>query len=534
MDTEIQDLKNIPVFYLNYNAVPYYKDKYTWQELHCLYRPLALAYNCICDGYFDLFLLVLSYYHTYMIDDIFKSEIFNKRHPVFAFANDILAKAFGVEIVRDEFSDLESMNLLMANRLKQGNIILFPEDIYDIYYSPAYKEMHDAHYVIVKGYNIEKEVYYILDNLHIKEGKSIEFVDFTIKFNDLYTTCKTFRDTYDKKSEKMYFWTLKKCNGSIKEIFNVYRLALTNRLYDRVRYSYIETEFLQESQNGISSVKYNEYLRTVNFRTVYFQSLMNIVDKYIVNKKELINKLLDAKTKWECAKLRILYSNQNQSGKQNRVNTTISNAILVDEELLELVVKCLDDINFDSDEDRKQNVINNKKVEYYIMDKSIKVKHVYDTICDTWLLHDDAWQFYINNLEKESGKLEMKISCDGKEKNSFQAGIIVIAGNKKYLFGNARNSEIAIYCPEERGNTTILEVPLENKEHCFVCIEYCGNILNFYSKSYEKESYKHLKTICASEHIEALGLFSKTWEATDNTTIFDNILYNDNLLNFNI
>src|SRR5574344_1788086 len=164
------------------NAIVNDYDEYSCSELNCIYRPFAIALNSFNKGTFEIFLMLITFIHGYTLDSSFKCTPYSKDHPVFDLYDKYLKKIFLVDIRIEEFFDENELHSKLINNIAYGNLVIIPEDIYELYYSPAFRQTNDSHFFIVKGYDLDRKIYYILDNLHNDAGVSTSFSDFAVEF----------------------------------------------------------------------------------------------------------------------------------------------------------------------------------------------------------------------------------------------------------------------------------------------------------------------------------------------------------------
>lgn len=524
---------NIPKYKINKDVLPNDYDSYSWQELNCLYRPMGIACNTFNNNNFNLFLLLVTFYHCYMIDSNFYDVRYTRNHPFYRYFNKDLKDVFNIEIKINEFKTEEEMHKKLITNINAGNIVLFPEDIYEIMYSPAYKQMNDTHYTLIKGYDINKELYYILDNIHDNAGQSILFSDFVLPFRDALRINKGYNKSFDNKNENYCFWAVVP-KENIERI-NVIKTAsdyLNNLLKDilnnKIKLDSAERRLISDFKNNIEIKEINEKLLTVNQRKVFYSTLVKFLN-IINNSDERISKISQHITKstrkWDGVKNKFLFRLQKDDRNVTDIEEEAQKILNEEYDMFRLIKEFLDDNRVeDNDLSKKYIIKNNYNAEYTIDNDSISVNHSQDKIYDTWTTKDNAWQLLIP-VDSENIVFQVDVSSDTKSLSSFHFGIIIKSGDKKILFGNARNYEIAIYSPDDETNINWLEKTYYEKV-CTLKIKFKDHMLSFYVKDKQKNSYElFYESKC--ERIDYVGLFSKTWDPIDSTTVFKNVLLNN-------
>lgn len=187
------------------------KDKYPWEQLGCFYRPFAILFESFSMGYFDIFLFYTSYYNSFSADGQF-SNIFEEdktcKQSFFNFYENVLKDRLGLYINLIEFWTEEEMHLKIREELDSGAPVLVPIDLIELSYNQGYKQESHMHFFIMKGYNNSKEIYYILDNMHLEGGSSTIYKDFTLKYKDLYGMMQAYFKNFYPNMEKYQMWSL--------------------------------------------------------------------------------------------------------------------------------------------------------------------------------------------------------------------------------------------------------------------------------------------------------------------------------------
>ena len=512
---------------VNSKVLPNIYDDFSWNELNCLYRPIAIILNSFNQNNFYMFLMIVSLYHGYIIDKAFIETGINKENYVFKFFDEKLKSILGLQIRINKINDEKEMLNTIIDRLSKGEVILFPEDIYEVSYSPAYKETHDSHFIIIKGYNLNKRVLYVLDNIHNDAGKSILYDDFTVKFEDAYKLIESYKNNYDKESKEVYFWSIaedKKSNSNVfasalKFTIDTVKEMLSKEVsipeYILVNKLYLDIEIEIEELNYI--------FRTINIRNVFYKSLSKII-KENSSEDELINNINGIISKWEEIRIKLLYCIQKRDEYYiDKLKMKCEEAIIKEKIFLEKACFILKKIVLESRNKcvEKYKIINNKNAKYEIKDNRIIVKHNKEEVYDTWIISDDSWQlvFPINNQKSSNIVIETAVKASSQSMKPFHCGFILKEKNNKILFGNARNSEMAIYIPNDPKNAKFYEQKFFSDIYYLKITINNSNII-FEAKKKIESNYVKIEELEYKNNIEYIGVFSKTWEKIDNTVEF--------------
>lgn len=108
----------------------------------------------------------------------------------------------------------------VKHEIDKGRPVLIPVDLNELSYNPMYKKEHRYKYMIIKGYDIERELFYILDNIHIDFGSATILTDFTSRFDEMYSMNHSFYEFFASEAKDLqHFYSL---DASDKKRINSY------------------------------------------------------------------------------------------------------------------------------------------------------------------------------------------------------------------------------------------------------------------------------------------------------------------------
>ena len=159
-----------------YNVLTNMKDtvaKYSLDYLNCFERPVAIAMNFIEHNSGNLYIAYRKFYQAFSIQEEKGNLLFT------SYEEDTGIQSHCVTITNNLTETLISL-------LDQNFPVVVPGDLISLYYSSHYMQDHWSHLFLIKGYDREKRLFYILDSIqqHTTDEIPVSY-DFPIRFDDL-------------------------------------------------------------------------------------------------------------------------------------------------------------------------------------------------------------------------------------------------------------------------------------------------------------------------------------------------------------
>ncbi|MDG0810151.1 hypothetical protein [Cohnella rhizosphaerae] len=121
---------------------------------------------------------------------------------------------------------------------------------------------------------------------------------------------------------------------------------------------------------------------------------------------------------------------------------------------------------------------------------------------------------------------ETETMNDVKFGGCFHNGIIVKFRSKgKMMFGCARRKLLGVFYPERTDNYELYARPEVDAVHGLRVEASDAGKLRFLARHDAGEPWELLLELDAPDTVDRIGLFSKTWEPTEQTTLFSNVKY---------
>lgn len=517
-------------------------DSYTWQELNCFYRPAAILYESYAQGYFDIFLFMVSYYSTHMaggwFTNVFESGIF---HEFFKFHQNVMKPKTGLSFETESFRDETEMHCKLKDALNGDSPVLVPIDLYGLYYTQGYRRSSHRHYLIVKGYDEEREIYHILDNMQIDNGAYTVYKDFSIRSGELYKMNCLYFENCCPESEPGQMWVLRKDHEFQKEAYSVNELLRDHRIHlNAVGCNKAEVHFLEyelyRRRDKINMDEVNSSFTVLNFKPVYYDLLYRMIKKCGGGETEIAY-LKDFAEKEACLcndiKLAILDAAAGNKTDEKELQLKFDRKLRLEKEFRNKLENTMGrlDISIHTERSDEQDIFglfkekNYRKAEIIRGSEKIIFKLDSGTAYDTWDIHDNAPQLLTYPGVNEKFILETRVKLDNIAIGPYQAGLIVfLKTGVKILFGMDKGHRMSVFCPEKGDEYTLFKENF-SKNTIYLRIKKNASILSFYSKNDGSEEWVKKYEVTECGDVSSCGIFAKTFEKTSLTSEFSELRY---------
>lgn len=516
-------IESLSVFKINQNVLAS-TIPFSWAELDCFFRPFAIAFKSFNKDYFDLFLMWVSFIRLYMYKEF--SEKYDSDY--IQYYNENLSHIFGISITNKEVRTKLHFHYEVSNNIFLGNLVALPSDLYLLPYNPAYKQKHHVHTFLVKGYDLDKELYYIMDNAHLEAGASYDYVDFYITFDDLFNTNKLYGEYFERGNNRICI--MEKHSDTEEYFYNSIK-KLSELIDNKVSTSssnYLELSILEEFKRNGQVTDLTQKLEIINLRIVFLKCIINIFKKLNVKEKDICyikNQGQKIIKQWALIKNQILYSLKT-SDFDFDVAEEIKCNIQQDYEWIKKLKSIANNVDFSlfSNKYNKKYVLkNNNDAECIIENNILRIIHKDDVIYDLWTFQDNAFQllFPVSNM---SIKFSVKLYSPSELRNPTHFGIFIsLEDQSKILFGNEGNYKISILNTSIPQNPNIYTKDYYSLNESILKIEINNNIGQFYIRDLKTEDWELIFSTEFDCNVNFIGIFSKTWEYTKQISEFSNL-----------
>lgn len=510
------------------------EDNYCWRDLDCVYRPWSAAFKSFGEEYLEAMLLLTSFFTIYTPRKN-KREILNFPLMYDAYLNDY----FGIKIKKTDVNSKQELIDYVKHEIDNGRPVLIPVDLNELSYNPMYKKEHRYKYMIIKGYDIGRELFYILDNIHIDFGSATILTDFTSTFDEMYSMNHSFYEFFDPETEDLqYFYSL---DASDKNRINSYTSlkflhdALKEMEEGRLEYIHFEEVLVDMEIDDDHGGDVDEIFKSLNLKVVFTNTLFLLLDRFLSKEETsaLRREIFDINEEWHKAKTDVLYLKL-RNGEPTRIKEAMNVLKRREHIAVQKLITCIGELEHEEmtadDKVAGFEVVNNKKAHIELNGKDIIVKHSQATTYDTWLMQDYAVQFMIPDVNRPMS-LESKVDVKQNIGDDIHSGIIVkFSDGHRYLFGNYRGERIALFCPNLEEDYSIYEclnfdnnMEKEDKSNSYFKVVYTGEELEFHCLNIATLVDECIYKLPTQGKDFSMGLFSKTWEKLDHTVRFYDI-----------
>ena len=496
------------------------ENNFAWNELNCFYRPFAIVFNSINKQYFQSFLLFLSMYVSYVLED--ETQLtYNKSDIMFDYFNVELQSLFHSRIQRFDIKKTKDFHKLLKEELSEQRPVILPCDLYYLPYSENYRELHKRHYLIIKGYDSKKQIYYILDNMHNELGASTRYSDFMMEEKIVYEMNYGFSKCFDRIPERGYFWSVDLHNNGIFFDESIRYLAKAcNRLVNGNKYQNFERKLLDEIRKDVFTQNTYGYLLRSNIRTLFLCSLVNYLLNYTKDKRAVsdIEALCQKISKeWDIIKQSIIYKIQKRNDNVEKIQKRVENNIEQEKRLFAEIINYISSISLETEQNLKlkdHRIQNRNQAVVSVAGDRGEILLSKEKIYDTWEEKNNAPQI-LYDVKTDEGEFKIRINIDTQFGSSSMCGIILyLEDETRIMYGSLGRMNLGIHIPSDGAdyehylaeevveNALILGILWEENK----CIFYIGD---------DKGKKKIKKELPLCEKIKQTGIFAKTWEHTE-------------------
>lgn len=511
---------------------PNYEDDYSWHEVNCFFRAWSIALKSYHSSYFNNFLQAMFLNWTFFPESIAATE--NDDFMLDSNAS-VLSPFFNVVAEKVYYTSENQFYAEINSRINEKARLIIPGNIFNIYYNASYQTKHSEHYFIIKGCDETTRRYYILDNLHLKNGSSTLYEDFIIPWGILHESNQLFFSHFQTTSEP-YFWSIQQLSpvhsNNTKLIFGA-NLHILNKYID----SYKNHEFEEMiAQHDSKAEQIKLFFMKFNHKNTYFKILHHVLKSLDIDTsyfEELISSFQALK-----AKIPISLAGSEGSASLLEQYTGLERSLLM--HMRELILQYLEreaeqpsgtpGLQKPAHSPQQQvQTLNEDNVSWQLDDKALSITHSSLHKADTWVSENEAFQMLWKHDGRNDEAVVLEVALENLNAPGlpFQSGIIIVYPHEIALFGPLQNISMSLFVPQRQADYSIKEIQyLQSSARLKVCRHPEKGLLLYY-KSPEDQDYILFTEEPLSLEFTEIGVFSRTWEHIDHTTMFtDFIVYN--------
>ncbi len=318
-------------------------DGYGWTNIDCFNRPVSMIMSNFNKDFYKTYLFYVCLFHSFFIGkwypNLFEDEEFPQKSFT-EFYNDFLKEKLDIEFCTHEVKNEDDFHKNIEKLVDDGNPVIVPCDVFDLFYYYNYKFEHIEHYFVIDGYDREKQVYHILDTLHVDLAKNAVYKEFYIKYDEIYRLMNDFFKNMASMCKNKFFWYFKKINEinySFKDCDKEYLQLIINVLSSKIDIKYIEVEAIKYIEtavknNDLSLLESNieRIFRRSNYKKIYYDMLLDLLAELKTNEKvigEVKSSISNLLSGWEKVRNKIVYETLNQSYNFKHFDGNMKNLI---------------------------------------------------------------------------------------------------------------------------------------------------------------------------------------------------------------
>ncbi|WP_064590430.1 hypothetical protein [Streptobacillus moniliformis] len=382
--------------------------------------------------------------------------------------------------------------------IELGFPVVIPVNLRNIYYSHYYLEEDWEHPFIIKGYDKNKKIFYILDNVQLNSENELER-EFIIKYEILFDAYESYFNYIAKGIEKFILILEKNSNENIYISNEVYKNSF-NFINENIKEIFSHKNFEELFNNKITKRTLNIYRYKDLFLNIYINLLKELdlisfekYNYYIKKEKYLIKKW----KKYNYSSYLHFLKNKNYPVKNSDYNMLIKyesdlwNCFQNESLFLD------NNIIYKENTEKIIYIENNEDNIIYKNEKEIIFKFNNKKIYNTWSLDESPKIMYSKNKNFELWiSIEVLYNPDDAD---FVAGLVVKNGNDIFYFGLDSEKRINIDLKREKSSIKEKVFPLKyielgvkfyNKE-CNFMYKLNSKIYNLHTILFENECLEY-------------------------------------------
>lgn len=174
------------------------EDRFTITQVDCFTKPHALLADSICPGIYTAYCYMTAFVKSYGASHGL-TENLDWSFGIHPYVMKMLGYTYHVHYCRDSCE----LNNNLTDCLNKDIAVLLPGNLYHIYYSWSYRQVHALHLFLINGYNSATDVFNVVDNLQNMRSPVPVFADiskdytyFNMKGEDLRGAWMGLEDLY--------------------------------------------------------------------------------------------------------------------------------------------------------------------------------------------------------------------------------------------------------------------------------------------------------------------------------------------------
>lgn len=243
--------------------------EYTFDQVNCIENPIRIVFESFTEGIGSIFLMFVKLQYAYNLVKFNDLDLEVAR--VLQRIEKVLDKELGLKISRingeNFFENIEAL-------IDENNLVLVIGNLKELFYSKHYKSSDWIHLFLIKGYDSDKQIFYVVDCAQYRENGIQNYHEFIITYETMYKM-------YTSWNENRYYEDIlyidKKELDKLQNR-NLFIEFLQEYLYGMAEQACVECSVVEKILAGDKPIKYSERLMKVFHAK---EVLYNEIKKYI-------------------------------------------------------------------------------------------------------------------------------------------------------------------------------------------------------------------------------------------------------------
>lgn len=440
---------------------------YPIEQINCFSRAFGLCLNTFNHQFPDIYYMMNCFEKSFRINKLEKSV------ELFDFDIEIIKDFFGLKIKKQYLDNSNTFFEYIEKQTEINNPVIVPINLREIYYSDFYLERDWEHPFVIRGFDRDKKLFYILDSTHLKSDSQQER-EFSIGYSDLYKAHNSYFSKINN-IEKNFVLVFKKSieNYSIIDIFDKCILEISN-----IKKS---PDFFTPIQNlNMDADNFEKYILNVpKYKELFFSLLFKLTSEFHLVDNETIKKLSGCVKSLGVPWRKLSYLGFLAFQKKNN-HFPVELSTVIQESESDIFEKYFDSYMMKEStiqnkllvfENNRDNIISNIENKFYFKFKGNKIHN-------TWM-GDESPKVIFGRSKKTQFGVKIEVN-ENTEKTCFAAGIFIKEGVNVYYFSLDSERRINL---ERRSKEESIAEKIINSKNAELKIDYSDKTCKFYYKN---------------------------------------------------
>lgn len=499
------------------------KGEYTLAQVNCVENPIEIA----CESYGKysgiMFLIYIKMYCCYNIT-IDNSDV-NKEYSVLQRIENIMYTDLNIELQR-----IEPVNFYktIEDLVDKENPVFVIGNLRELYYSEHYMKSDWIHLFLIKNYDSEKKLFFVVDSVQFRANGVQDYSEFVIPYQIMYDMYESWNN---KKGHEDIFYIDSK-NLLIED--NPYRLLKTflqKYLFKKEEQPYVEKTLVEEILNKkrpmsdckrlmkvyhAKEVMYNELAKMIKICKIE----QSLYDEFINTTQELLKEI-----KLISTKLVYLLCKDAYEEIHCMMDKFGHTELLVEKNLKRIYSAIDNNLLYMQNENDRGLLFENNHDDIISMSENNTYNFCFagDKVYNYWQQDEAPKMIVCNNLKNNNFEFQVMLELKQYEmSDSFLAGIFIRTNkNAFYIWG--ANCGLSLLFEKTGVNPNICELFKCKNLTYLKFTSHNGDYYLGYSLDGEVYENKRIDIQLDGQPLE-IGIICKTWEKSNQLEfVFSNL-----------